>query len=105
MLSAQLHQELDPGPFLPTDRQVDEGRDAHQIEARGREVTARDSDRLDGLVDSTGLAVGMLDEDSAGTGTAIRAETVRAYATEAGFGRVDVLPIEHDFWHFYRLVP
>ncbi|MDQ6920034.1 MAG: methyltransferase domain-containing protein [Candidatus Dormibacteraeota bacterium] len=51
------------------------------------------------------LAVGMLDEDSAGTGTMIRAETVRAYATEAGFGRVDVLPIEHDFWRFYRLVP
>ena len=51
------------------------------------------------------LAVGMLDEDSAGTGTAIRPETVRAYAAEAGFGRVDVLPIEHDFWRFYRLVP
>jgi SAM-dependent methyltransferase len=51
------------------------------------------------------LAVGMLDDDSAGTGTAIRPETVRAYAAEAGFGRVDVLPIEHDFWRFYRLVP
>ncbi len=51
------------------------------------------------------LAVGMLDEDSAGTGTAIRPETVRAYAAEAGFGRVDVLPIEHDFWRFYRLLP
>jgi hypothetical protein len=51
------------------------------------------------------LAVGMLDEDSAGTGTAIRPQTVRAYAAEAGFGRVDVLPIEHDFWRFYRLLP
>ena len=51
------------------------------------------------------LAVGNLDEDSAGTGTVIRPDTVRAYATEAGFGRVDVLPIEHDFWRFYRLVP
>jgi 2-polyprenyl-3-methyl-5-hydroxy-6-metoxy-1,4-benzoquinol methylase len=51
------------------------------------------------------LAVSMLDEDSAGTGTAIRPETVRAYAAEAGFGRVDVLPIDHDFWRFYRLVP
>ena len=35
----------------------------------------------------------------------IRPATVRAYATEAGFSRVDVLPIEHDFWRFYRLVP
>jgi SAM-dependent methyltransferase len=51
------------------------------------------------------LAVANLDEDSAATGTAIRPDTVRAYATEAGFGRVDVLPIEHDFWRFYRLVP
>jgi SAM-dependent methyltransferase len=51
------------------------------------------------------LTVGMLDEDSAGTGTAIRADTVRAYADAAGFTRVDELPIEHDFWRFYRLVP
>jgi SAM-dependent methyltransferase len=51
------------------------------------------------------LAVGSLDEDSAGTGTVIRPDTVRAYAAEAGFARVDVLPIEHDFWRFYRLTP
>jgi SAM-dependent methyltransferase len=51
------------------------------------------------------LAVGMLDEDSAGTGTVMRPETVRAYAAAAGFTRVDVLPIEHDFWRFYRLLP
>jgi hypothetical protein len=51
------------------------------------------------------LAVGLLDEDSAGTGTVIRPDTVRAYAAEAGFGGVEVLPIEHDFWRFYRLTP
>jgi SAM-dependent methyltransferase len=51
------------------------------------------------------LTVAMLDEDSAGTGTAIRADTVRAYAAAAGFTRVDELPIEHDFWRFYRLMP
>jgi SAM-dependent methyltransferase len=51
------------------------------------------------------LPVGMLDEDSAGTGTVMRPDTVRAYAGEAGFARMDVLPIEHDFWRFYRLVP
>jgi hypothetical protein len=50
------------------------------------------------------LTVGLLDGDSAGTGTVIRPDTVRAYATEAGFARVDVLPIEHDCWRFYRLV-
>jgi SAM-dependent methyltransferase len=51
------------------------------------------------------LAVGLLDPDSAGTGTVIRPDTVRRYATEAGFRRVDVLPIEHDFWRFFYLTP
>jgi hypothetical protein len=51
------------------------------------------------------LAVGLMDRDSAGTGTVIRPSTVRDYATGAGFTHVEVLPIEHDFWRFYRLVP
>jgi hypothetical protein len=51
------------------------------------------------------LTVAMLDEDSAGTGAAIRADTIRAYASAAGFTGVDELPIEHDFWRFYRLMP
>jgi 2-polyprenyl-3-methyl-5-hydroxy-6-metoxy-1,4-benzoquinol methylase len=51
------------------------------------------------------LPVGMLDKDSAGTGTVIRPDTVRAYAAEAGFARVEVLPVEHDFWRFYLLMP
>lgn len=51
------------------------------------------------------LPVAMLDEDSAGTGTAIRTDTVRAYATAAGFISVEELPIEHDFWRFYHLRP
>ena len=50
------------------------------------------------------LAVGMMDAESAGTGTVIRPDTVRAYAAEAGFARVDMLPIEHDSWRYYRLV-
>ena len=51
------------------------------------------------------LAVGMLGPDSAGTGAVIRPETVRGYAAHAGFARVEVLPIDHDFWRFYRLTP
>jgi SAM-dependent methyltransferase len=51
------------------------------------------------------LPVAMLDDDSAGTGTAIRPGTVRAYATAAGFSSVDELPIEHDFWRFHHLRP
>jgi hypothetical protein len=51
------------------------------------------------------LPVGLLDADSAGTGTVIRPDTVRSYAEQAGFARAEVLPIEHDFWRFYRLLP
>ena len=51
------------------------------------------------------LPVGTTEEGAAGTGTVIRPDTVRRYAAEAGFARVDVLPVEHDFWRFYRLVP
>lgn len=51
------------------------------------------------------LPVGMAEQPSAGTGTAMRTETFRRYAEEAAFSSVDVLPIEHDFWRFYRLTP
>jgi hypothetical protein len=49
------------------------------------------------------LAVGLLDAHSAGTGTVLRTDTLRRYAADAGFTRVDVLPINNPFWRFYRL--
>ena len=33
----------------------------------------------------------------------MRPETLRRYASEAGFGSVEVLSIENDFFRFYRL--
>ena len=51
------------------------------------------------------LAAAMTEPDSAATGTVIRSGTVRAYAEQAGFAECTVLPIEHDFWRFYRLDP
>ncbi|MGH8906806.1 MAG: methyltransferase domain-containing protein [Egibacteraceae bacterium] len=36
-------------------------------------------------------------------GTVLRAATVRAWAHQAGFRRVQVLPIANEFWRFYRL--
>jgi 2-polyprenyl-3-methyl-5-hydroxy-6-metoxy-1,4-benzoquinol methylase len=51
------------------------------------------------------LPVGMVGEGAAGTGTVMRAETVRRYAEEAGFREFEVLTIENDFYRFYRLVP
>ncbi len=51
------------------------------------------------------LPVGMSEQPSAATGTVMRADTLRAYATEAGFRDVEVLPIEHEIFRLYRLQP
>jgi SAM-dependent methyltransferase len=47
---------------------------------------------------------GSMDGDHpAGTGTVMRQSTFRGYAAAAGFKAVDLLPIENDFFRFYRL--
>ncbi|WP_116452163.1 class I SAM-dependent methyltransferase [Blastococcus litoris] len=40
---------------------------------------------------------------SAATGTVMRPAVLEGYAREAGFAGVEVLPVEHDFFRFYRL--
>jgi len=49
------------------------------------------------------LPSAMDDHTSAATGTVMRRTTFEAYARQAGFDGVSVLPIEHDFLRFYRL--
>ena len=51
------------------------------------------------------LPVGLAEQPSVGTGTAMRPDTLADYALGAGFTDVDVLAIENDFWRFYRLNP
>lgn len=51
------------------------------------------------------LPVGMLGENAAGTGTVMRAPTMRRYAEQAGFANVEILAIDSDFYRFYRLTP
>ena len=48
------------------------------------------------------LAVSMQD-GGAGTGTVIRPDTVRAYASDAGFSTVEALDVEHPQFVLYRL--
>jgi len=49
------------------------------------------------------LPVGMAGQPSAGTGTVMRPAVLERYAKEAGFSRLEVLPIDHLFFRFYRL--
>ncbi len=51
------------------------------------------------------LPQAMVFPGAAGTGTVMSPSTLRAYAQEAGFARVEVLPIDNPFWRFYRLTP
>jgi SAM-dependent methyltransferase len=49
------------------------------------------------------LPDGLSTRPSVGTGTVMRPSILEGYAREAGFAGVDVLPIEHDVFRFYRL--
>ncbi len=50
------------------------------------------------------LPDGMSRQPSAGTGTVMRPQVLREYATRAGFSSIEILPLEHDMFRFYRLV-
>lgn len=49
------------------------------------------------------LPDGLSTDGGAGTGTVMRPSVLAGYATRAGFSRVEVLPVEHDLFRFYRL--
>lgn len=49
------------------------------------------------------LPASMTEQPSAATGTVMRPSTLEHYAREAGFSRVEVLPVENFFFRFYRL--
>jgi hypothetical protein len=34
----------------------------------------------------------------------MRPSRLREYAREAGFGDIEILPVENDSWRFYRLI-
>ena len=51
------------------------------------------------------LPTGREYQPSAATGTVMRADKLREYAANAGYSDVEILPIENDFWRFYRLLP
>lgn len=43
------------------------------------------------------------ESDAVANGTVLRESTVRDWAHQAGFHHVQTLPIDNDFWRFYRL--
>ena len=54
---------------------------------------------------TTCLPDGRSRQPSAATGTVMRPATLRRYAADAGYASVEILPVESDFFRFYRLRP
>jgi len=50
------------------------------------------------------LADGMSSKPSAATGTVMRPNMLRAYAQQAGFRDIEILPVDNDFFRFYKLI-
>jgi 2-polyprenyl-3-methyl-5-hydroxy-6-metoxy-1,4-benzoquinol methylase len=54
---------------------------------------------------TTCLPDGRSRQPSVATGTVMRPATLRRYAAEAGYRSVEIVPVESDFFRFYRLRP
>jgi SAM-dependent methyltransferase len=105
-----IHDMADPVSALGTMRALAGGRGAVIVvdERVGESFAARHDDTewlMYGFSVLHCLPVGMADRPSAGTGTVMRPDTFRRYALEAGYRDVAVLPIDHFFYTFYRLIP
>jgi SAM-dependent methyltransferase len=106
-----LHDMPRPVDVLTTARRAlaDEGTVVVMDEAVAERFTAP-GDELERLMYGFSLLVclpdGMAHPPSAATGTVLRPEVLERYARNAGFARVDVLPVEDfGFWRFHELVP
>ena len=73
------------------------------------EMTPDDPDPMQRLMYAASvlhcLLVGRSEDHAVGTGTLMRTAHLERYASDAGFSSVEVLPIEHDMFRFYRLQP
>lgn len=104
-----IHDMPDPVSVLATMRSLraDDGTVIVMDERTGETFTG-EPDPIEQLLygfSITGcLPDGLAHEHSVGTGTVMRPSTFEGYAREAGFDGIEILPIENDFFRFYRLI-
>lgn len=104
-----IHDMSDPVSVLRTMRRLagDEG-SVIVMDERVGEAFTPDGDEVEQMMYGWSvlhcLPVGMADQPSVGTGTVMRARTLREYADQAGFSDMEVLPIDNYFFRFYRLI-
>lgn len=103
-----IHDLSDPVGVLTAMRSLaaDEGEVIVMDERVADEFTAP-GDQVERLMYGYSLTCclpdGLSHPPATGTGTVMRRSTLEGYASEAGFDGVEVLPIDHDFFRFYRL--
>ena len=103
-----LHDMANPVPVLRTvGASLVEGGAIIVVDEKVAERFTAPGDELErfmyGWSITTCLPDGRSRQPSVATGTVMRPDTLRAYAGEAGFGTIEILPIENDFFRFYRL--
>ena len=103
-----VHDMANPVPVLQAIRgSLVEGGSLIVIDERVAETFSAPGDDLErfmyGWSITTCLPDGRSRAPSVATGTVMRPDTLRRYASSAGFGEVEALPIENDFFRFYRL--
>ena len=103
-----IHDMSDPVAALGVMRRlVGPGGTVLIVDERVQDTFAPNGDQIERLMYGFSvlhcLPVGMVDKPSVETGTVMRRATFRRYAEQAGFSRVDELPVEHATFRFYRL--
>ena len=103
-----VHDMANPVPVLHAIRgALAEGSSLIVVDERVAEEFGAPGDDLErfmyGWSITTCLPDGRSRSPSVATGTVMRPSTLRGYAREAGFADVEILPIENDFFRFYRL--
>ncbi|MGH8774113.1 MAG: class I SAM-dependent methyltransferase [Jiangellaceae bacterium] len=104
-----IHDLADPVSVLATMRSLcAEGGTVLVVDERVAEQFTAPGDDVERLMYGWSITCclpdGLSHQPSVGTGTVMRPETLRAYAREAGFTDVEILPLENDFFRFYSLV-
>ena len=108
MICEALHDMPQPVPVLSAARKLagENGTVIVMDEAVGEKFQPQ-SDEIErfmyGISTWVCLPDSMSHQPSVATGTVIRPGTLRKYAQEAGFADIEALPIENDFFRFYRL--
>jgi SAM-dependent methyltransferase len=102
-----LHDMSRPVEALRAMRALSRGADVVIVDERTEDTFTPDAPLVERLLYGYSLTVclpdGMSASPSAGTGTVMRAATLREYAAEAGFAGAEAIELDHDQFRMYRL--